>query len=262
MLAFDRVAYVGSANLSKSSSQLVEAAVRLSNSYEVAKVRDEIRRIAKDGDRIDDDARLRDLVRLEPKRRGGGASIRTPAAKGSSRRAPPWLRDGQSVWLDAVEPEDLQEVTKGRQRAFAARFEASGDVDHGNAVEWSVLHRSTYQRVPADDWLFVLWKPTARTPYGQIEGPFRSLGGHDLGKRCAAERWERGEAPVARKKRSLDGEALRALSAFVPRAARAASQVHAQYLYARISANVVAVRDERKKRALGRMLALLDRRKR
>jgi hypothetical protein len=262
MLAFDRVAYIGSANLSNSSLQLVEAAVRLSAPGEVAKVRDEIRRLAQNGDRVDDDARLRDLVRLEPKRRGGRGRAKTPVSEVSSRGTPQWLKERQTVWLDAVEPGDPQEITKGRQRALATQFEASGDVDDDDVVQWSILYRSTYRRVPADDWLFVWWKPTTRTPFGQIEGPFRSLGGHDLGKKCAGERWERGEAPVVSRIRSLDGPALRALSSFVPRAARSGSQAHAQHLHARVATDVVSIRDQNKKRAFRRLLASLDRRKR
>jgi hypothetical protein len=116
MLAFDRVAYVGSANLSESSSgSLIEAAVRLSTVAEVAKVREEIRRLAKDGDSVADDARLDDLVALEPKRRGGRKKGRRSPPESSSRR-PRWVVDGRSVWLDAVEPEEPQPVTRERQR--------------------------------------------------------------------------------------------------------------------------------------------------
>jgi hypothetical protein len=262
MLAFDRVAYVGSANLSESSSgSLIEAAVRLSTVAEVAKVREEIRRLAKDGDSVADDARLDDLVALEPKRRGGRKKGRRSPPESSSRR-PRWVVDGRSVWLDAVEPEEPQPVTRERQRLLAARFESAGDVDDSDAVGWSILQKPTYKTVPADDWLFVWWKPTKRMPYGQIYGPYRCLGGHDLGKRCAGERWERGEAPVASKRRSLDGEALRTLSSFVPRAVRSASRDHAQHLHLRVVADAVRIGTEFKKGAFHRLLASLDRRKR
>jgi hypothetical protein len=261
MLAFDRVAYVGSANLSESSSRsLIEAAVRFSTAAEVAKVRKEIQRLAKDGDRVLDDARLDALVELEPPRRG--ASGRAHRPESSSARVPRWVVDGRSVWIDAIEPEEPQKVTRNRQYVLAASFEASGDVEDRDAVEWSVLHRFTYKEVPADDWLFVWWRPKKRTPYGQIEGPFRCLGGHDLGKRCGSERWERGEAPVASRRRSLDGPALRALSSFVARAARSSSTEHAAHLHHRIANRAVELETNRKRRALHALIASLDRRKR
>lgn len=261
MLAFDRVAYVGSANLSQSSATLlVEASVRFSRRAEVAHVRKEIERLAKEGDRVVDDRRLDHLVDLEPERRGGepnGTPIRS-----SSQREPRWVRDGQSVWVDAIEHAKFQKITEVRQRALASRLEESGEVENADAVQWCVLRRHTYKAIPFDAWLFVWWKPTKRTPYGQIEGPFRCLGGYDLGKRCAGERWTRGEAPVAEKRRSFDGRAVGALSSFFPRAARSTSRAHAEHLHGRLMGGVpIELRSKEDRQAFHRLLVSLARRK-
>lgn len=231
---FDAVAFVGSANASESSTRLSEAAVVLSKPSEVKAARAVVERLWRDASPVDDRL-IAQLAKLEPKRLrldGGPASRPTSTGSGRARRMA--FLDGHGVWLSAVESEDVERAVERAREKTEAALVHDGDVDDADHVEWTTLSRSAFKLIPEQDWIFVWWKPTTRSPHGRLEGPLRCLGGFDLGKALGRGRYSRAEHPIRRRDLRLDGPAVRVLSKLISRGRIGGSTAHAKDLHDRV----------------------------
>ena len=99
---FDSSAIVCSANLSESSSNLREAGVVISDPGEVKELRAYARRLKTEASRIDDDAYLKELAKLEPKHKPAPKGAVPPLKKSSSV---PFF-DNDPVWIQTCSVDD------------------------------------------------------------------------------------------------------------------------------------------------------------
>ncbi|MDP3238076.1 MAG: phospholipase D family protein [Myxococcales bacterium] len=258
---FDKVAFVGSPNASEHSMQLREAAVKLTNRNEVENARAFVSRLWRDASPLPDQL-LRQLIAMEPKRVGGTGGQPPARKKSAGRRS--GLEDliaGRAVWLDAVTKGTLVPALTRARETVARQLANDDEVERASEVEWTGLRASDFRTVPEQDYLFVWWEPnpgTKRAPLGRLEGPFRCLGGFDLGKRLGDDRYSRAEHPIRRRSVALDGSGLAALSKLIPRAKVARSRAHAEHLHDRLSRGKVLAIQGGDRRAFLKLIARLS----
>ncbi len=254
---FDRVAFVGSANASESSSRLDEAAVVLSKPAEVAAARAFVNGLWRGA--IPTDPRILDhLATLEPK--WAGTQGVPPLLSSNTRRARrifPFL-DGRSLWISSVwsvKPSALVEkLRKGVERQLVADEEVPSASD----VEWTTLTRKNYRKIPEQDWLYVWWPPSTRSPRGRLKGPLRCLGGIDLGERAPGERYSRAEYAVRSKSFALDAAGVKFLARLIPRARKSDGSVAvAKHLHNRLGKDDLRITDPTDIRAFAELVKRL-----
>ncbi|HYI00610.1 phospholipase D family protein [Hyalangium sp.] len=237
---FDRVAFVGSANASESSSRLEEAAVILSKPAEVASARAFVNALWHGGSPTDLRI-LTHLARLEPKR----ASVpRQPVS--------------HPLWISGVCPGKTSALVDKLQEDATRQFVADEEVPSESVVEWTTLSRRNYRVIPEQDWIYVWWAPSPGSPRGRLAGPLRCLGGIDLGKRAGDERYSRAEHAVGSKSFALDAAGLKLLARLTPRVRKAdGSLAFAQHLHERLAREDIRLTDPEDLRAFARMVERL-----
>lgn len=213
---FDRAAFVGSANASESSSRLEEAAVVLSQPAEVAAARAFVNGLWR-GATPTDPQILTQLARLEPKWAGTQcAQRRLPSGMRRLRRRFPFL-DGRPLWISSVSSGETSALVNRLRGSVARQLVADEEAPSEAVVEWTTLSRKSYRKIPEQDWIYVWWEPSSRSPRGRSEGPLRCLGGIDLGKRADDERYSRTEHAVGSKSFALDSAGVKFLARLTPR---------------------------------------------
>jgi hypothetical protein len=212
---FDNVAFIGSANASESSQALAEAAVMVTAPAEVVRARRFVRSWSNESTPMSE-LLMRQLRSLEPKRGFGSPLPKRFADSVRARRQPVFL-NGAGLWLDAVSKQKPGRAVERARSQLAKGFERNEEVSSASGVEWTSMDHSTYRVVPSEDWLFVWWEPTSRSPHGRLEGPLRCHGGHDLGRGAGECRYSRAEFGVGKRSIRLTAADVRLLSPFITR---------------------------------------------
>lgn len=234
---FDRrVAFVGSHNASEHSMGLQEAAVKLTAPREVAAALSFVDRLWRDASPLPREL-LGQLIKLEPKRTGRRGRGRPPVHANrttNTKNAVVELTAGRRIWFDAVTRAEPSKAVAAAEHRVAVDLSKEREVDDASEVEWTGLGRGTYRRVPEQDYVVVWWEPSTRAPYGAIEGPFRCLGGFDLGRGVGPDRYRRAEHPVRRRRVTLRSADILALSGLLVGGRVSGSQSHAASLHSRL----------------------------
>lgn len=237
---FDRVAFVGSANASESSTRLEEAAVILTKPAEVRAARAFVANLWRGASAVDQRL-LSHLAKLEPKWVGvpvGGKKTRPV----QQRKRRPVFLDGRTIWISAVEPIDVPSSVDRIRDAHATKLVGRDEVSNVSEVDWVTSARRAYRRIPEQDWIFYWWKPTSRSPRGRLDGPHRCLGGVDLGRRAGGHRYSIPDAPIAASSFALDANGVKLLARLTPKARTDdGSPIFAEHLHDRIGAKDVSI---------------------
>lgn len=186
---FDSSAIVCSANLSESSSTLQEAGVVIRDSAEVKELRAYARRLKSAASRIDDDAYLKELAKLEPKRKRTPKGTLTALKKVSSV---PFF-ENDPVWIQTCSVDDGGTKEEEQRKRAEVKSAAHAHGVEASHVDWLNECGLKTKRALEEDHFVVFWyEPSSRAKkatFGWLEGPWVSLGGIDLGKKFGGRRY-------------------------------------------------------------------------
>ncbi len=125
-----------------------------------------------------DDKILKARKKLEPRKKRTKPPTNKPSAEifASSR-----------VWLTPADP-DVEETTK--ERKAKKEYAKEEFADEKLKITWyNRCGKAMQQRMKDYDTVFLFWNGTSRRPYGWLEGPYRALGGVDLGSKFEDRRY-------------------------------------------------------------------------
>lgn len=186
---FDHVAIVSSANLSQTSSRLIEAGVLVTDSHAVRELRAYAARLKTSALPLNDDRVLAELIKLEPQRRTKLVrGIHRPAA------AKPMPFDATDrVWLVPVywdKETTRAEETAKRKIATGLAREQRTDSDE---IDWiNEVSEETKTALTPYSYIYFWYPPrgnATRATHGWLEGPWQTIAGIDLGQRFGSRRF-------------------------------------------------------------------------
>jgi hypothetical protein len=177
---FDDSAIVCSANLSKiSSDHLEEAGILITDKSQLKAVQVYLRFLMRDLNTVELDERiLRSRASLEPK--APQRPIGTHVTQSRSHQLSP------RIWLIPCQPDRDETATERAEKRRYAKEEYGSD----SGIYWYNRCRvRTYKQVHDGETMFFVWEATPKSKWCRLEGPFKSLGGVDLGSRFGERRY-------------------------------------------------------------------------